>query len=111
MTVSIPAGQLDQRLTLLAPTVAEDAHGQRVETFAAAGTVWAAVLSVRMQDQQAAQALNAVAEQRFRIRYRADVLGTWRVQWRGTTFEVLGMPIDVQGARTALDLVCRSLPA
>lgn len=105
----MPAGALTQRLTLLAPTVTEDEHGQRVETYAQVAVVWAAVLSVRTQDQLAAQARDAVAEQRFRLRWRADVQGTWRVQWRGLTFEVLGVPVDVAGARVALDLLCRSL--
>jgi SPP1 family predicted phage head-tail adaptor len=109
MRPTLNAGEMNQRVTLLQPTVVEDAHGQEVQTFAPVATVWAAPMFVRTEDHTAAQALDAVAEHRLRLRYRADVLGTWRLQWRGATFEVVGQPVDVGGYRTALDLLCRSV--
>lgn len=105
----IAAGDLDQRVQLLAPSVVEDELGQRVETFVLQAAVWAKVLTQISREAVSAQAVQGQANIGFRIRWRAGVLPTWRVQWRGQRYEVLGDPIDVKGARVALDLMCRSL--
>ena len=44
----VAAGQLDQRVILLSPTVAEDELGQRVETMAPVVTVWAQAQPLRL---------------------------------------------------------------
>ena len=42
----------------------------------------------------------------FRIRYRTGVHERMRVLWRGLPYELVGQPIDVKGAKVALDLPC-----
>lgn len=105
------AGELDQRVQLLQPTVTKDALGQRVATFAAVSTVWGKLLSTVSREAVRAGAVEDAATVGFRIRFRADVLRTWRVQWRGQVYELTGDPIDVKGARVALDLMCREVRA
>lgn len=108
--VILNAGELDQRLQLLEPTITKDPLGQRVSTFAPVVTVAAKLLSLVSREAAMAGAIEGRATTAFRIRFRADVQRTWRVQWRGQEFELVGDPIDVKGARVALDLMCVTAP-
>ena len=106
MSYSLNIGPLDQRVTLQQPVVADDTLGQPVRTWVDVATVWAAVEPLRSRELQAASGRLAEATVRVRIRHRADVLATWRVVWRGTPMAIVGEPIDVRGARVALELMC-----
>lgn len=100
------SAHLTQRLQLLQPTVTKDDHGQRVATFAPVTTVWAQLLSMVSREAVRAGAVDGGATAGFRIQWRQGIDRTWRVQWRGQVFELVAQPIDVKGARVALDLMC-----
>jgi len=104
----INPGDMRERVDLLAPSVSEDALGQRVEGFAVAATVWAQLQPIRGREYVAAQASQNEATVRFRLHWRAGVLASWRVRWRGQSYRIVADPIDVNGARRVLELMCTS---
>ncbi len=105
------AGQLDQQLTLQAPTTTEDSLGQRVGDWSTVAVVWGSAAPLRGRELMAAAAGQSEATVRFRIRWRADVTRAWRVLWRGVAYAIESDPIDVHGQRTALELMCTTAGA
>jgi len=101
----INPGDMRERISLMAPAIAEDALGQKTETYAAAAVIWAQVQPLRGREYQAAAAAQNEPGVRFRIHWRADVLTTWRVRWRGKDYRIVSDPIDVNGARRVLELM------
>lgn len=102
------AGQLDQRITLQRPVTTKDALGQRVQAWADVATVWAQARPTPGREFTAAGAQQNAAAVVFAIRWRADVQSTWRAVWRGVPYALVADPIDPLGARTAIELVCKS---
>ena len=43
---------------------------------------------------------------RVRIRYRAGVTAAMRVLWRGVPHAIVADPVDVNGGRHTLELLC-----
>lgn len=105
MTQAINAGDLLHRLTLQAPPAARDALGARTGDWTTQATVWGAAWPVSAREQLAAGQINSEITMRFRIRWRAGVLPSWRVLWRGVPYAIVGEPIDVGGERVALDIM------
>lgn len=105
MTVSINAGDLRHRLVLQAPPTTRDALGARSGDWVTQATVWGAAWPVSAREQIAGGQINPEVTVRFRIRYRAGVLPSWRVLWRGVPHAIVGDPIDVQGQGVALDIM------
>jgi SPP1 family predicted phage head-tail adaptor len=100
------AGQLNNPITLQQPSVAVDALGQRVETWVNVDTVWARAQPVRGREYFAAGQVQSETAVKFTIRWRADVSGAMRVLWRGLAHAIVAEPIDVDGRRVALELMC-----
>jgi len=71
-------------------------------------TAWSKVEPLQGREYFAAQQMQAVTNHRVTIRYRAGVLATWRVVWRGQPLEIVGDPIEVAGGREWLELMCVS---
>lgn len=102
----ITAGDLRHRITLQSPPAARDALGARSGAWVDEAEVWAAALPLSSRELMAAGQIQSEISVRFRIRYRAGVLPSWRVLWRGVPHAIVGDPIDVQGQGVALDLLC-----
>ena len=100
------AGELDQRITVQSPSATVDALGQRVETWTELATVWAQAQPLRGREYFAAGEVNSDAAVRFRLRFRSDVTGAMRVLWRGVPHAIVAEPIDVEGGRHTLELMC-----
>jgi SPP1 family predicted phage head-tail adaptor len=101
----MPAGDLDRRVKLDAPVVARDTDfGSEVTTWNTVATVWA-----KLMERMAGEGIEA--DQRvmtrqitIRIRYRSDVLTTWRVVCGTRRFRINGT-LEV-GRREYLHLLC-----
>lgn len=106
MTIAINAGDLRERITLQSPPVGRNAVGGRSGDWVDEATVWAAAWPVSAREMLAGGQITSEVSVRFRIRYRAGVLPSWRVVWRGVAYAIVGDPIDVQGRQVALDLMC-----
>lgn len=102
----IDAGLLTHRVTIQSPSAARDAHGQRAEGWTDIATVWAQVQPLRGREFFAAGAMQSEASIKVRMRYRDDVTGAMRVLWRGVAHAIVVEPIDVDGARHTLELLC-----
>lgn len=103
-----PAGAFDQRVIVQQRTLGTDALGQPVESWADVCTVWASAQPLRGRDLIAADAVNSKISVKFRIRYRDGIGGTLRVQWRGVNHAIVGEPVDVDGGRHTLELMCEA---
>lgn len=106
MTVAINAGALRHRITLQSPPTGRGGMGQRTGAWVDEATVWADAQPLGSRELLAAGQVNSEISVRFRIRWRAGVLPSWRVLWRGVPHAIVGDPIDVKGERVALDLLC-----
>lgn len=106
MTLAINAGDLRERITLQSPPTGRDSLGQRSGAWVDESTVWAAAWPLSSRELLAAGQIQSEVTVRFRIRYRAGVLPSWRVLWRGVPHAIVGDPIDVQGRQVVLDLMC-----
>lgn len=100
------AGAMDQRITLREPSTAEDALGQRIPGWTDVCTVWAQVQPFRGREFLAAHAAQSSASVRFRLRYRAGVTSAMQVVWGGVAHAIVGQPVDVDGGKHTLELMC-----
>jgi SPP1 family predicted phage head-tail adaptor len=102
----IRAGDLRERITIEQRSAGVDALGQPLTTWATVATVWAKAEPLRGREFFAAGQLQGELSVKFTIRHRADVAETMRVLWRGQAHEIVAPPINVDGARDALELMC-----
>ncbi len=103
MQPTLPSGQLDRRIQLQAPTVTRDS-----DYGAATVTSWTTVATVWAKRTEGGAGLNTQAEQRVAsrtvqhlIRYRSDVLPTWRIVDGARRFRLTGPGLEV-GRRVGL---------
>lgn len=82
-------GDLDRRLTLLAPVETADDEGGVVRTYATTTTVWAQVLPLSADAEVAADSLGGALRYRIIIRYRDDVTTRHQFQDGAHLYRVL----------------------
>lgn len=84
------AGDLKHLITLLSPAgYTLSADGQRKLNYDVAAHVYASMADVSSRDFYAAQAYNAADTVTFGIRWRDDILATWRVRHNRITYEII----------------------
>lgn len=105
----IDPGQLNQRITFQARAAGQDVLGQPSGAWADVPTdpqVWARSAGVSSRDLAAVGAHQAGLDAKFIIRYRNDVLPTWRVLWQGRAYRIVGEPAPVSGGTEWLEIRC-----
>lgn len=100
------AGKLTELITLQAPSVAVDSLGQRVESWGTVADVWARAQLLRGREFFAAGQINSEASVKFTISFRAGVTPNMRVLWRGVPHAIVAEPMDVDGRRVQIELMC-----
>jgi len=75
------AGKLRQRIILQQPVAGSNAIGETIYTWADVATIWGAVEPATGSWYYAGQQAESKVDGRVRIRYRADVLPTWRIKY------------------------------
>ena len=108
MGKQVTAADLQSQITLQTRAAGLDAHGQDATTWADLVTVWAKAEPLRARDFFAAAQTQTGVSVRFAIRYRAGLPAGLRVLWNGEPYDVQGQPIDVDGRRHTLELMCES---
>ena len=99
------SGKLDRRITLLSYSNPSDGIGGDNPTYSTiVATVWADVIDLRGRELLAAQQSNSMITTKFRIRYRSDIDGRWRIGWKGKQYEIVGTPIEV-GRNETLEIM------
>ena len=83
------AGDLRHVVTLQRPNTATNAKGRPVTTWETVATVCAAKSDVSGREFYQAQAYHAEDVVTFTIRWRDDVLTTWRLVHRGAAYNIL----------------------
>lgn len=104
----ITANDLTEQIVLQVRAAGLDAHGQESTTWADLATVWAKAEPLRGRDFFAAAQTQLSVSVRFVVMYRSDLVGTMRVLWRGKPYDIQGDPIDVDGRRHSMELMCQS---
>lgn len=82
-------GDLNRRLTLQAPSEADDGAGGVVRSFVAVASVWAQVTPQAMRTDLAGGSLGAVLRFRLLIRRREDVTTRHQFADGGTIYRVM----------------------
>lgn len=100
------AGKLRHRVVIQYATVAQDAYGEPVKTWATLATVWGAVEPLIGREYLAAQQLQSAIPVRVRIRYRNDVTPLMRVSWDGNLYDIESVQ-EVRTERRELILMCK----
>jgi len=99
------AGELDRRIKLDAPVITRDSEfGVEVTTWTTVATVWGKLMERMASEGIEADQRVMTRQITIRIRYRADVLTTWRVVCGTRRFRVTGT-LEV-GRREYLHLLC-----
>lgn len=78
------ASRLNERVAIEKPLASSDGQGGQLITWSTVATVWAEVRTVGSggRERASAQQPEAAAGYRVRLRCRADVDATMRLQWR-----------------------------
>ena len=75
------AGKLRQHVILQQSVAESNAIGEEIYTWADVATVWAAVEPATGSWYYAGQQAESKVDGRVRIRYRSDILPTWRIKF------------------------------
>lgn len=99
-------GRMDQRITLLQPTITNDGTtNAEVITYASAGNVRAERIFKNSSERYEAQQQVGSTIEEFRIRDYSSIYTItqqWRFEWNGVTFDIRG--IEKVGRRNFLIL-------
>lgn len=102
----VSIGKFDQRVTLRSRSVATDALGQDVITWVDVATVWAQRINWNSAEAVAASQTGDDTVVELHIRYRADVLTTWRLEWDGVGYDITSAT-PYGGRKDRTRLLCR----
>jgi len=105
----LPAGDLDQRITLQTATIGKDAVGGPVETWADTVTVWAKVRPVTAKQINQAQQVSADVRKAVTIRWRAGITSAMRIKFSDGTTAKIHWTEDYGPREAKLVLVCEDL--
>ena len=95
------AGKLRERITFLVQASGQDGFGQPNGAWAPVPTDpnwWAHDAGVSGRDIAHGAAHSATVDAKWIVRYRADVLPTWRVRWKGVDYDIIGHPSPLAGS-------------
>jgi len=92
--VSLEAGSLRHRITILEPDSEQDSDTGDLETvWNTLATVWCRWEPYSTKDFIAASSIQNQVSVRAVIRYRSDVTPGMRVEFRDKTYEIIGPPL------------------
>ncbi len=102
------ASDLNQRIRLDQRVKGVNSRGEVTYTWAPLITLWAQAIPLRGRDFFAAAQTQSEITTRFRIRYRTGIDETMRVVWKGVLYDIKAPPMEVDGAREWIDLLCKA---
>jgi SPP1 family predicted phage head-tail adaptor len=102
----IDAGELDRRVTLLAPVY--NASQDEIVDWTPMADVWAAVLPGAGQEVDRTAREVGITEIAIVIRYRSDIDGRWRIRDHERLFEINGMT-DTARRHVHWSLACQEV--
>ena len=87
-------GDLDKRITFQATTKVSDGMGGFTVTWTDIATVWAKKTTHRSDEAMQAMAVTGTALHNYRIRYRKDINGSWRIKEGNRYMNIIGPPME-----------------
>jgi SPP1 family predicted phage head-tail adaptor len=84
-------GEMRERVVLQSPTLTSDSRGGASESWSTVATVWAKIEPKSASQVLFSQQLQHRITHKFTIRYRSDVLSTWRITFDSRTFHIQGV--------------------
>lgn len=102
----IAAGDLRERITFQQRAAGQDSLGAPNGAWADVVTLSAKAEPLSGREYFAAGQMQASIDVRFTIRYRTGLSETMRVVWRGEPYEIVSPPINTDGARDVLEIMC-----
>lgn len=100
----VSPADLNRRVTIEYPTRVADGMGGQTVTWTTADTVWAKISTLRTDEAILGMQNTSTAIHNVVIRYRTDVLSSWRITYGGKHYNIIGPPIDVNKAHRYLDI-------
>lgn len=93
--MSLAAGKLRHRIALESPSYVQDPNtGEQVLGWVSEGSAWAEIAPLSAREFIAAQANQSQVTARITIRYRSDILPTWRALHRNHIYNIHGVLAD-----------------
>jgi SPP1 family predicted phage head-tail adaptor len=96
---NVQIADLNTRITLQVPTISKDAGSAQTTTYANVGTnptIWSNWVYDHGQELVQGGAKQSVLRATVTIRYRSDVLSTWRVVLGSDNWNIISAPEPVQ---------------
>jgi SPP1 family predicted phage head-tail adaptor len=105
-------GEFNRRITFQSSTKTSDSMGGFTETWADVVTVWTKMTTHRSDESVQAMATTGIRVHNFRIHYRPDVVGSWRVQYGTRYMNIIGLTEVCEGlGGRYLDVTCKEATA
>lgn len=104
---SVNPGDMRTQITLQSPTIAADAGGAQSVSYANAASkpiIWARWINAHGAEVVQSESLAAVQRATVTIRYRTDVLPTWRLLKESEPWQILSVD-HIQDKRRFLELI------
>lgn len=98
------AGRLRRRIVIKQPVEARNGFGDVITTWSTVATVWGSVEPLRGREYMLGQQVQAETTVRIRMRYRSDVLPSWRVVEGAHVYDIKDIVYDPR--RREMDLMC-----
>lgn len=100
-----PAGRLNRQVQIQSCTTAQDAFGQRTQTWTTIATPWAHIEPLDGRKLELAQAINAEVTHQLTLHYRTGITTAHRVLYQTRVYNVHAV-LDPEMAHTSLHLLC-----
>ncbi|MFV3383557.1 phage head closure protein [Pseudomonas sp. NY15354] len=100
------AGKLRYPVTIERPVDVRDQYGGFVRTWELVGREWADIESISGSEFIAAQAPQSQTVFRIRIRYRDDMVSSWRIREGEKVYEITAVLPDAR--RRRIELMCKT---
>lgn len=100
------AGKLRYPVTIERPVDVRDQYGGFVRTWELVGREWADIESISGSEFIAAQAPQSQTVFRIRIRYRDDLVSSWRLREGAKIYEITAVLPDAR--RRRIELMCKT---
>lgn len=103
----VPIGRMDRWITLRKRIVTRGAAGGTVESYVDVATIAAQKTDIAGREYFAAQQVNSEITTKFRIRYRDDILPSWRIHFEGKNYDIAS--IAELGRRRWLEIMASAV--
>lgn len=88
----MPIGDLNKRIELQSITYTDSAMSKdAVKTYSTEATVWAAIWPMSAKEQIQSMQNTMEISHRIRIRYRSDILPSWRIKFGSRYFNIISI--------------------